>query len=201
MAHFAVSDFKSAFRGGARPNLFKAFVTPPSSMDRRKQSAANTFEYVCQTTSLPGDTVGIIEQPFMGRVYKIPGNRTFEDWTTTVVNDEDMNLRAMFEEWSQLLGHSVTNVGSAINTVYASDLYVIQYNRLGNAVREYNFQHAWPSIIGPVELSWETNDAVETYDITWTYSWHETNDMAGAVTKAFSTIFGSRSLAPDTDKK
>ena len=176
MARLAINDFKSAFRGGARPNLFKAFVEPPGSI---QSGPAKTFEYVCQTASIPGETVGIIEQPFMGRVYKIPGNRTFEDWTTTIINDEDYHLRDMFEKWGQLLGGNVTNQMKSIQSsdINAADLSVIQYNRTGDAVREYTFIHAWPSVIGPIELGWDTNDAVETYDITWTYSWHESEGI------------------------
>ena len=204
MANFSVDSFKGAFRGGARPNLFKAFVTPPD-FGRISKSAASTFEYVCQTANLPGETVGIIEQPFMGRVYKIPGNRTFEDWTTTIVNDEDFHLRTMFEEWSQLLGGNVNNKWSTPNPsqVYAGKLAVIQYSRTGAGVREYQFFNAWPSAITAIELGWDTNDAVETYDVTWTYSWHESKgpgeSILDSLASGWSTISEFRKNEQDTD--
>lgn len=182
--HFSVNSFKNNFESGARANLFKAYLDPPGNLQ------APSFEFRCQTASLPGETVGIIEQPYMGRVYKIPGNRTFEDWTTTIIVDEDYALRSMFEAWSQQMGGNYTNLWTAgeAENVYAQNLAVAQYKRDGSLSREYKFIHAWPSSITAIELGWDSNDAVETFDVTWTYSWHETKDIASIIGGTMSWI-------------
>jgi hypothetical protein len=44
-------------------------------------------------------TLGVIEVPFRGRRIKVPGDRTFADWTVTVINDEDQAMRKAFSNW------------------------------------------------------------------------------------------------------
>ena len=68
---------------------------------------------------------------------------------------------------------------------------VVQYARDGVPIREYEFIGAWPSAVGAIELGWDSNDAVETYDITWTYSWYETKDTIGSIVdNLFDTVLG-----------
>ena len=104
----------------------------------------------------------------------------------------------MFEKWSELLGGNASNVWQG-STAYADSLSVIQYNRGGHAVKEYKFVHAWPSTIGPIELGWDTNDAVETYDITWSYSWHETSTTIDAIYQTWQKVKEIGSLNPNSD--
>ena len=105
---FSVESFRRNFSGGARPNLFAGFLQAPSGMGIETGNAAQ-FTWLCQTAQLPGSTIGIIEQPYMGRTYKIPGNRTFEDLTTTVLIDEDFALRRLMEQWDDRINGRATN--------------------------------------------------------------------------------------------
>ena len=186
---FSVESFRRNFSGGARPNLFAGFLQAPSGMGIETGNAAQ-FTWLCQTAQLPGSTIGIIEQPYMGRTYKIPGNRTFEDLTTTVLNDEDFALRRLMEQWDDRINGRATNRQESVGGLFTSGdvdsfsspkLSMVQYARDGVPIREYEFIGAWPSAVGPIELGWDTNDAVETYDITWTYSWYEAKDTIGGI--------------------
>ena len=187
---FSVEAFRRIFSGGARPNLFAGFLQAPDGLGLNTRDAGQ-FTWMCQTSSIPGSTVGIIEQPYMGRVYKVPGNRTFEDLTTTVLNDEDFALRRLMEAWDDRINGRTNNTQAStpgafftsgdIDGFTAPKLSIMQYARDGEPIREYEFMGAWPSAVGPIELGWDTNDAVETYDITWTYSWYETKDTIGGI--------------------
>ena len=37
-------------------------------------------------------------------------------------------------------------------------------------IAEYAMQDCWPSVVAGIELGWETNDSLETFDITWTFN-------------------------------
>ena len=180
---FSLNDFKNNFQGGARPNLFACTLTAPDGSGiLNKTDGERAFSWMAQTASIPGTTVGVIEVPYMGRTWKIPGNRTFEEWSTTVVNDEDFALRTMLESWDDnILGRAsnIRNHDSYQNI--EGNLRVVQLDRKGSPIREYVFHGAWPSAIGAIELGWESNDALETFDVTWTYSWWETHDTKGVI--------------------
>ena len=94
MAVLGVDDFKSKLRGGgARPNLFKVTINYPGFAD----GDAELTSFLCETASLPGSTFGIIPVPFRGRVLKIAGDRTFAEWSTTIINDTDFAIRDAIE--------------------------------------------------------------------------------------------------------
>lgn len=205
---FSVESFRRNFGGGARPNLFAGFLQAPNGMGLNTGDAGQ-FTWLCQTAQLPGSTLGVIEQPYMGRTYKIPGNRTFEDLTTTVLNDEDFALRRLMESWDDRINGRSTNRQESVGGLFTSGdidsfsspkLSMVQYARDGVPIREYEFIGAWPSVVGPVELGWDTNDAVETYDITWTYSWYETKDTIGSIVDGLQDFlkgWAGKKVGPD----
>jgi hypothetical protein len=97
MAEFSVTSFRESLGTGSRPNLFKVQVTPPTGF-----LAADfaSFEYLCRSGSLPSATLGTIEIPMNGgRRLKLGGDRTFAEWTSTILNDEDFKIRSVMEKW------------------------------------------------------------------------------------------------------
>ena len=48
---------------------------------------------MCKMASLPGSTIAPIEVPFRGRKLQIAGDRTFDPWSITVINDTDFGVR------------------------------------------------------------------------------------------------------------
>ena len=92
---FNIQDFRSSLRyDGARPNLFEV------SMSTINVGVANIdpqMVFKCRAAQLPEDNLGVIPVNYMGREIKIPGNRTFPEWTVTVINDEDFLVRNSLE--------------------------------------------------------------------------------------------------------
>ena len=99
-----IHDFKQSFKGGVRPNLFRCNITHAVGIPR--------IEFLCKAAQIPSSTVGNIDVPFRGRQLKVPGDRTFADWTVTVLNDPQFAIRAAFEEWSARITHHAVNVST-----------------------------------------------------------------------------------------
>jgi len=173
---FNISTFKSRglTLGGARPALFEVFLRIPDGV-RADQAAADKFRFTCQAANIPAASVANISIPYFGRNIKVAGARTFQDWTVTVMNDEDFLVRSMFEKWSNALNRLESNVRDAAfsgnENSYKSDLSVIQYGKDGTAIRQYDIIGAFPTAIDSIALSWETASQIETFGVTFTYDY------------------------------
>ena len=160
-----INEFKAKLPGGgARPNLFKVQIYLPGAED---------LAFLCKAASLPASTLGTIELPYMGRKIKIPGDRTFEEWNITVLNDTDFKIRNAFEEWSNTINQHNGNIGEDIYY----DGEVFQLNKFGESVKKYHFVDMWPSNIASIELSHETNDTVEEFNVTLQYQYWTSGEV------------------------
>ena len=170
---FNIADFQSALaEQGARPNLFEMTLTLPSIT-----GLVNTnFTKLCKTAQLPGSTIGVVEVQYFGRPVKMPGNRTFENLTTTIINDEGFALRHSMEAWMAFLNsheENTTNVaGGTAGLNYTGTLSVQQYSRDGSFPTDpYVFNKCWPVNVAPIDLDWGTNDTIEEFTVEWAYDW------------------------------
>ena len=96
-----ISDFKSKLKGGgARPNLFEVELTFPSIVGVQDENEViENSRFLVKAAALPASTIANIDIPFRGRILKIAGDRTFETWTITVLNDTSFAIRSAFEKW------------------------------------------------------------------------------------------------------
>jgi len=158
-----ISDFSSKFRGGVRPNLFACNITVPGAVGQLSRE----FTFHCKGTSMPESSVPAIDVAFLGRQLKVPGDRTFADWTVNVFNDVDMSMRHTFEGWMAKIQNHGANVQHS--TAHA-DIYgqgtVTQLRRDGSAISTYALE-ILPTSVAAIELDWSTNDAVEEYAVTF----------------------------------
>jgi len=170
MAVLGVDDFKAKLRGGgARPNLFKATINFPSYANGDPELTS----FMCKTAQLPGSTFGVIDVPFRGRILKMAGDRTFEEWTVTIINDTDFAVRNALERWSNGINAHSTNTGLVSPINYEADLKIEQLDRNGDSLKEYVFRGAFPNEIAPIDVSYETVDAIEEFTVTFTYQYFE----------------------------
>lgn len=161
---FSVNEFKSRLTyGGARPTLFQVQLSNPIA-----PLANIKIPFMVKTASLPSSTVGSIIVPWMGRQVKYGGDRQFEDWTVTVINDEDFQIRNALEAWSNNINTHVSNM-RALPQNYKSDARVIQYGKDGRILRAYKFQGLFPINISDIPLAWEQQDTIEDFTVTFQY--------------------------------
>lgn len=169
-----ISDFKAKLAGGgARNNQFK--VTMPFPGYAQVGGEIEDLAFLCTSTSIPAMTIGNVNVPFRGRVIKIAGDRTFASWSINVLNDTNFKLRNAFERWQNGINNMTDNEGLSNPVDYQVDIFVDQLDRNGNTLKSYTLRGAYPTSIGAIDLNYETNDAIEDFDVTFEYQYFETN--------------------------
>lgn len=172
MAILGVDDFKSKLTGGgARANLFKATVNFPGY-------AAGDVEltsFMCKAAQLPGSNIAPITIPFRGRQLQIAGDRTFEPWTITILNDVNMEIRNAMERWSNGINQHSANTGLTNPTDYQADLIVEQLDRDGNVTKRYDFRGTFPTAISPIDVSYDAENAIEEFTVEFAVQYWESN--------------------------
>lgn len=159
---FNISNFTSNFAGdGARPNLFEVDIT----------RIGQNFSFLCKAAQLPGSTIGLVEVPYFGRNVKLAGNRTFAEWTVTVLNDEDFAVRNALEILMQDINSHEENLAAVLSDGYQFDAIVKQYSKIGDIIKTYEFKGMFPTDIAPIELDWGSNDTIEEYQVTFAYQY------------------------------
>jgi len=182
----SLSQFKTKLSGGgARPNLFE--VTIPSfpgginlgvQGDGGGQYDAEKFTFMCKAAALPASNISPIEVPFRGRTMKVAGDRTFDTWTITVINDEDFQYRRAFEAWMQNINQYSDHSGLTDPNSYMTDATVVQLGRAtvnretgtgsgGNAniLAQYKFKDIFPTNVSAIDLSYDTTDTIEEFTV------------------------------------
>tara|TARA_B100000287_G_scaffold416579_1_gene451429 strand:+ start:589 stop:1215 length:627 start_codon:yes stop_codon:yes gene_type:complete len=199
-----ITAFKSKLAGGgARPNLFEveipSFPTAAGTNTWKTgdNQEADTFKFLCKAASLPASVISPVEIPFRGRILKVAGDRTFETWSTTIINDENFMIRNAFETWMQGISKNSNATGATDPSSYMTYALVHQLGRgadggqsaernspavSGTAVtplKTYTFFDIFPTNISAIDLSYENTDAIEEYSVEFQVQYWE----PGAYTK------------------
>ena len=191
-----ISQFKSKLRGGgARPNLFEVAI--PNFPDYVGASYNNddkqNLRFMCKAAALPASNITPIEVPFRGRTLKVAGDRTFDPWSITVLNDEDFRVRTAFEGWANGISKLDNNTGATAPTAYMQDAYVYQLGRgsqiasetptnnisgagptdSANVLRAYKFIDIFPTSVSEIALSYDTENAIEEFTVEFQVQYFE----------------------------
>ena len=173
----AIDDFKAnLLGGGARANQFRVTITPPAGiaigLDVRRTS------FLVRGSNLPGQTLGEIVVPFRGRQIYIAGDRTFEEtWSTTFLNDTDFMVRNAMELWMNGINDLESGQGTSALADYQTDLQVEQLDRDDTILKTYIFRSAWPTTVAQIDLTSDTADAIEEFEVTWRYQHFEASGV------------------------
>jgi hypothetical protein len=172
---FNVNEFRSQMIGdGARPNLFE--VSMPFPVFSAPGNAQTKLTYMCKTAQIPGSTLGVVPVQYFGRELKFVGNRTFTDWTITIINDEDFVIRNAFERWmAGINSHNlnVRNPAALAPLGYSVDGDVTQFGKNGNTLKKYKFIGLFPTDLTPIDVDWGSNYTIEEFTVTLAFQWWE----------------------------
>jgi len=164
MAGFNINEFKSQLvGGGARPTLFQVQIINPVN-----PGADFKVPFMVKAAGIPASTVGVYTVPYFGRQIKYAGDRTFEDWEITVINDEDFAVRNAMEAWMDAINSHDANT-RALPQDYKSNAIITQFSKDGSPIRSYVFEGIHPVNIAGIEMSWETVDTIEEFGVTFQY--------------------------------
>lgn len=179
-----LSQFKSALTGGgARPNLFEVVLpagipVDPQGLGRWSSDVQLKNRFLCKSAALPASISAGIEVPFRGRTFKVSGDRSFETWTVTMINDEDFQLRRVMEGWMQALNQYSDHSGLTNPADYMRDAQVYQLGRgkvteekgqgsggNANILAQYHFQDIFPTNVSAIDLSYESENTIEEFTV------------------------------------
>ena len=164
-----IDQFKAQLTGGgARANQFRVILNTPPGIATGLPLGTSSF--FIKSASLPGQTIPEVTVNFRGRQLFLAGDRTFETWTTTVLNDTDFAIRNGMERWMNGINDLDTNTGISDVRLYTADMIVEQLDRDDRVLKKYTLTSCWPQAIAPIELSMDTVSEIETFDITWRYT-------------------------------
>jgi hypothetical protein len=168
-----ITDFKSKLSGGgARANLFEVVLSFPTSAPT-DSNVLDKSRFLIKTAALPASTIGPVNVPFRGRILKIAGDRTFESWTVTVINDTDFSIRSALENWINSINKVSDATGATDPALYQADAFVYQLDRDGSTLRAYHMYDIFPTNIAQIALSTETVDAIEEFTCEFQVQWWE----------------------------
>jgi hypothetical protein len=161
---FNINEFKSQLTGGgARPSLFQVQITNPV-----EPIADFKLPFMIKAAALPSSTLGSYQVPYFGRTVKYAGDRVFDDWPVTIINDEDFLIRNAMEAWS----NSINSHDSNIRTLpqdYKSNAIITQYGKDGTALRTYVFEGLYPVTVDAIPVGWDQSDVIEEFGVTFQY--------------------------------
>ena len=172
-----VSSFLTQVKQGVRPNMFQVDITFPGTVEADQ----TLVSYMCKSAALPASNIGVIEVPFRGRTVKIAGDRTFDNWSATFINDKEMKSRSYFEQWLNQINTHKANTGEIQDpTAYGRSVVIRQLEKdnspAGSEVRSYKLWYAFPISTSAIDLAYDSNDQIEEFSVEFQYSYWTVGD-------------------------
>ena len=175
-----ITGFKSKLAGGgARPNLFEVELAFPDALNI-DNDVKEKSRFLVKAASLPASNIAPIDINFRGRILKVAGDRTFDTWTITVMNDVDFAIRNAFELWMNQINKLSDNTGTTNPAEYQPDAFVHQLDRDGSTLRTYKFHDVFPTNLSQIDLSYETTDTIQEFTVELQVQWYEAIKGVGA---------------------
>lgn len=174
-----IAQFKSRMaQGGARPNQFEVILTFPGPvMTATSTLAGEASRFLCKSAQLPSSDIEDITAFYRGRPVHFAGERSFAPWSVSVYNDNDFLIRNALETWShRALNLAATN-GLLAPSDYQTNLTVHQLDRNDRRVKTYVFYDAYPTSVGQIALDFDSNNAIEIFDVQFTYNYYLASDV------------------------
>lgn len=174
---FNINEFKSQLTGGGvRSNLFQVQILNPVD-----PSADFKAPFMIKTAQLPASTVGSFTVPYFGRQVKYAGDKTFAEWTVTIINDEDFLIRNAMEAWMNAINSHDSNT-RALPQDYKSNALITQYSKSGDPLRSYVFEGMYPTTVAAIDVGWDTNDSIQDFQVTFEYDFWKVEGNTGIPT-------------------
>lgn len=174
-----ISEFKAQMKqGGARSNSFKCIITPPTGLVYGASTAGAKIEFMAKSATLPESQLAPIEVMYRGRPVNFAGERSFSPWTITLYNDNDFIVRNAFENWVNEISRAESTNGVLAPSDYQVDMEVYQLDRNDTELKKYIFRDAFPTNVSDIQLSWDANNQIQEYSVTFYYNYWEAEQLA-----------------------
>ena len=181
-----ITEFRSRLSGGgARANLFEVEIAFPEELVIDLNLVTDKVPFLVKAAEIPASNLGNIPVPYRGRVLPVAGDRTFDPWTVTIINDTDFQIRDAMEKWSNSINDLQTAQGSVDPAVYQRSALVKQLSREGSnpgdpekVLRTYNFEGIYPNTVSSIPLDFGATDQIQEFQVTFNYLFYEVLGVA-----------------------
>lgn len=207
MALTTLSKFKSTLKYGARSNLFRVNIGLPDITLSEQLNTTSTklsaiidskgdnsaIELLCKAAAIPSFTLGTIEVPFRGRRVKIPGDRTFGDWTATFMADDAHAVRQVFLEWANYIKYhdETTDLLGSTAADYYSTIDIAHLKSDKSVSRYYKLYEVFPTEVGAIDLSYDSTDTLEEFTVTFQYHYLDSSSEEITATSTTAAAGGT----------
>ena len=182
-----ITEFRSRLAGGgARANLFEVEIDFPEDLALNRTDVLDKVPFLVKAAEIPASNLGNIPVPYRGRVLPVAGDRTFDPWTVTIINDTDFQIRDAMEKWSNSINDLQTAQGSVDPAVYQRSALVKQLSREGanpgdpeKVLRTYNFEGIYPNTVSSIPLDFGATDQIQEFQVTFNYLFYEVQSPLG----------------------
>ena len=183
-----ITEFRSRLSGGgARANLFEVEIAFPEELVIDLNLVTDKVPFLVKAAEIPASNLGNIPVPYRGRVLPVAGDRTFDPWTVTIINDTDFQIRDAMEKWSNSINDLQTAQGSVDPAVYQRSALVKQLSREGanpgdpeKVLRTYNFEGIYPNTVSAIPLDFGATDQIQEFQVTFNYLFYEVAGPTGS---------------------
>ena len=184
-----ITEFRSRLSGGgARANLFEVEIAFPEELVIDLNLVTDKVPFLVKAAEIPASNLGNIPVPYRGRVLPVAGDRTFDPWTVTIINDTDFQIRDAMEKWSNSINDLQTAQGSVDPAVYQRSALVKQLSREGSnpgdpekVLRTYNFEGIYPNTVSNIPLDFGATDQIQEFQVTFNYLFYEVQSPLGNI--------------------
>lgn len=168
----SIDQFRKALGSGHRSNQFKVSVTLPASYI--KGDAQKTLEFICYASSVPEQALNNIPVNFRGLVANYAGDPVAADtWTVSCYNPTSFNLRKSLIAWKRAYQEEGTTSGLDEIVTTTADVFLLGKN--SNYLYQTTLYNVWPRSIGAIELSWETQNQISTFECQFSFDYAKEN--------------------------
>ena len=182
-----ITEFRSRLSGGgARANLFEVEIAFPDELVIDLNLVTDKVPFLVKAAEIAASNLGNIPVPYRGRVLPVAGDRTFDPWTVTIINDTDFQIRDAMEKWSNSINDLQTAQGSVDPAVYQRSALVKQLSREGanpgdpeKVLRTYNFEGIYPNTVSNIPLDFGATDQIQEFQVTFNYLFYEVASPLG----------------------
>lgn len=177
MAVSSIEEFRTNLGNIVRPNKFIVTINPPSKLNGFN-NYLDKLKFHVKDCKIPSRSVGEFAMNFHGQRLLLQGDNTaWEDLDIKILNEDTWKCRSLFEEWQNLIINTTSFKNKDLTmTNYrdlTSDAFVIvdQYNFKNQILASYKFFYAFPKNVTAIDLSVDTKDTAEEFNVTFGYSY------------------------------
>ena len=170
MADESLNTFINSWKKPAKTNMYKLVFEPAGSFQGAAE-LSNLMGIRAKGSQLPTSDMGVLEIPYKGRKVKMPAERSFAEWTVTIMETEAMEVRRALERWmSQIDAEDLIkrDTGAICNI----EVHLLRGDNTTDAI-VYKLFGAFPSSLASVDLSFDEQTAPLEYSVTFQYGYHK----------------------------